>query len=44
MAFALANSSVGPRLVGIYDTLLRTKRLEGWYGLYKGKLSINVHN
>lgn len=22
--------------MGIYDTLLRTKRLEGWYGLYKG--------
>lgn len=29
--------SVGPRLTGIYDTLLRTKRLEGWYGLYKGE-------
>jgi hypothetical protein len=27
---------VGPTLTSLIGTLQRTKRLEGWYGLYKG--------
>jgi hypothetical protein len=32
--------SVGPKLNGIWATLKRTHRLEGWYGLYKGMLTV----
>ena len=28
---------VGPTLTTLFGTLKRTKRLEGWYGLYKGE-------
>ena len=31
-----ADESVGPTLHTLIGTLKRTKRLEGWYGLYKG--------
>jgi hypothetical protein len=30
---------VGPTLTSLLGTLKRTKRLEGWYGLYKGQSS-----
>lgn len=28
----------GPILTSLFGTLKRTKRIEGWYGLYKGEL------
>lgn len=31
---------VGPRLTGVFSTLSRVKRLEGWYGIYRGELAV----
>jgi hypothetical protein len=31
-----ADSRSGPVLTSLVGTLKRTKRIEGWYGLYKG--------
>jgi hypothetical protein len=35
-AMARADSRSGPVLTSLVGTLKRTKRIEGWYGLYKG--------
>lgn len=35
---------VGPTLTSLFGTLRRVKRLEGWYGLYKGLLAPRIAN
>ncbi|KAL1408022.1 hypothetical protein Q8F55_004819 [Vanrija albida] len=43
VGFAGTENTVGPRLTGLWGTLKRTKRLEGWYGLYKGAIASFAH-
>ncbi len=38
VGFDGTDNTVGPRLTSLFGTMKRTYRLEGWYGLYKGKL------
>ncbi|KAL7424809.1 hypothetical protein Q5752_000493 [Cryptotrichosporon argae] len=36
------DNRVGPRLTTLFGTMKRTKRLEGWYGLYKGVIPMMI--
>lgn len=39
VGFDGTDNTVGPRLTSLVGTMKRTYRLEGWYGLYKGRLA-----